>query len=81
MRIERGDHAADRFLHELLVVHVVHVLALDALVDFGEQARLLPRKCGRRLHGFVRPALGLDVTGDGTGKTKHRSRDESDQRA
>ena len=49
VRIERRDHAADRFLHELLVVDVVDVLALDALVDLGEQAGLFPReRVGRR---------------------------------
>ena len=48
MRIERGDHAADRFLHQLVVVDVVDVFALDALVDFGEQARLFPgQACGQ----------------------------------
>ena len=42
MRIERGDHAADRLLHQLVVVDVVDVLALDALVDLSEQPGLFP---------------------------------------
>ena len=46
MRIERGDHAADGFFHELAVVDVVDVLALDALVDFSEQTRLFPGQGG-----------------------------------
>ncbi len=46
MRIERRDHAAHRFLHELVVVDLVDVLAFDALVDFGKEPRLLPGQGG-----------------------------------
>ena len=44
VRIECGDHAAQRLLHQGVIVDVVHVVALDALVDLGEQAGLLPRQ-------------------------------------
>ena len=50
VRIERGHHAADRFLHQLAVVDVIDVLALDALVDLGEQPGLFPGQ-------VLRPAL------------------------
>ncbi len=53
VRIERRDHAAYRFFHEGLVVDFVDVLALDALVDFGEEAGLFPRKRGGRTGGLV----------------------------
>jgi len=65
----------------IFVVDLVDVLALDAFVDFGEQAGLFPGELLRALQRFVGPTLGLHVSGYGTGKTKHRSRDESDQRA
>ena len=45
MRIERPYHAADRFLHQLVIVDVIDVFALDALVDFGKETRLFPRQC------------------------------------
>ncbi len=43
MRIEGGHHAADRLLHQGAIVDFIHVLALDALVDFGELTCLFPR--------------------------------------
>jgi len=51
VRIERGDHAAYRLLHERLVVDLIDVLALDALVDLGEEPRLF--------QGSVAGALAL----------------------
>ncbi|MEJ1964339.1 MAG: hypothetical protein WDO56_23470 [Gammaproteobacteria bacterium] len=70
MRVERCDHAANRFFHELLVVDFIDVLALDALVDFGEQPRLFPGQRAGGAQSFVRTALGHDVAGYGAGKTK-----------
>ena len=75
VRIERGDHAAHRLLHERVVVDVVDVLALDALVDLGEQARLLPRQAGarglrQRLAGTRRAAVGEHAAGEGTAESR-----------
>jgi len=46
MRIERTHHAAYGFLHELVIIHVVHIFALDARVDFREQTGVFPGKRG-----------------------------------
>ena len=57
MRIKRAHHAADCFFHELVVVDLIHVFALDALVDFGEEARLFPGKSAGGRRGLRRIAL------------------------
>ena len=44
MRVEIRDHAADGGGDEVVVLDPVHVVALHALDDLGEQARLLPGK-------------------------------------
>src|SRR4029453_4897646 len=80
VRIERRDHAANRLLHELLVIDLVDVLALDALVDLGEEASLFPRKRGRRFWDIV-PMLGSNVAGNSASEPEDRSRAESDQHA
>ena len=78
--IERGHHAANGLLHEGMVIDVIDVFVLDSLVNFGEQARFLPRKgigafrwaCG------IGALPGQHATSHGAGKTKDRPRDESD---
>ena len=86
VRVERGDHAAHRLLHERVVVDVVDVLALDALVDFREQARLLPRQAGarglrQRLAGTRRAAVGEHAAGEGTAEAENDPRGEGEERA
>jgi hypothetical protein len=33
--IERRDHAAHRVLQQLMLVHIIHIVAADAGVDLG----------------------------------------------
>ena len=44
MVIERLDHAADRVLHQLVVVDAVDVVLAHPLQHFGQQPRVGPRQ-------------------------------------
>src|SRR5207302_4496176 len=57
VRIERRDHAAQRPLRQAVIIDVVHVVALDALVNLREEARLLPRQ--RRAIDRARGMAGM----------------------
>jgi hypothetical protein len=59
VRVEVRDHAADGRLDEVMVIHPVHVVPLDALDDLGEQPRLFPRQRFR---------VGLPVRQHGRGE-------------
>ena len=81
VRIERGDHAAHGLLHEGVIVDVIDVLALDALVDFREQARLLPVERGHRGARRLARALRQHAARQRPAESEHDAGDESDQRA
>ena len=40
MRVERGEHAVDRGLDQLLRFHLFDILGADALEDVAEQVKL-----------------------------------------
>ena len=86
VRIERRDHAADRFLHQGVVIDLIDVIALDAFVDLGEETRLLPRQpraAGGRLavrRQRVRP-VGEHAAAESPAEAEERPRCECDERA
>jgi hypothetical protein len=82
VRIEGRDHTANGFLHQRVIVDLIDVLSLNTLVDLGELTRFLPRQRRRipRRHQLTRP-LSQHAAGHCGGKSKYRSRNESDQRA
>jgi hypothetical protein len=47
VRIQAGDHAADRFGDELLIFHRLDVALLDRVVDLGKRPQLFERQGGR----------------------------------
>jgi len=44
MRIERGDHAADRFRQQLFIFHRLDVVGLDQAIHVGQLAQLVERQ-------------------------------------
>jgi hypothetical protein len=70
MRIERGQHAVDRGLDQLLVVRRLDVVVADALEHLAEQVELLIGVGGR---GGLRPdARGMkrDAADDDAGSQR-----------
>ncbi|MNQ88019.1 hypothetical protein D3C85_1032680 [compost metagenome] len=51
VRVEAGDHALDGFGQQLLVIHRLHVLALDLAEDVGHQPELVERQGAGRVLG------------------------------
>jgi hypothetical protein len=69
-----------------VIVHIVHVVMLDALIDFREQARLLPREGGalggvRGIRGRRVAAVGHDTAWQGRAESQDEPCNEGEQRA
>jgi hypothetical protein len=58
VRIERSDHAGDGVGQQLLVRHLLHVVALDQAIDIGQLAQFVQRQ--GRLDALLRHRRELD---------------------
>src|SRR5262249_52304261 len=84
MRIEGGHHAAQRLLHQYVIVDVLDVVALDALIDFSEEARLLPaedRAIGRGRGARLMRPLGEHAPAERAAAADDAAREERGPRA
>ena len=82
VRIEVGDHAADRRFDQLLVGDVLDVVLAHVLEHFGEQARILPRHrcCVARGSGGSISRSRLHRAAHGQAEAQHDADREDQQK-